>query len=201
MAPKSLQNLLKYVRSVLRDAGSHVADALQVPVHEPNIRALSAEEAERLRAWLLQQSTVLVSAGLLTLLGTGLRRGELLNLTADDWRRGQRQLHVSRSKGRKVRDVDVPDWLVPVLNTHGGVFDVSKDSLRRHLNNACERLDLPHIRVHDLRHTRITYLLLQGVPPLYVSQQAGHSSPSFTLSKYGHLMAASPTQRRGWCNA
>lgn len=201
MGLKTVQNVLKYVRSVLRDAGSTVADRLQVPVHEPDTRVLDTGELRLLQARLLQAGD-LHSTAVLVLLGTGLRRGELLALKPSDWREGFRQLHISKSKSRRVRDVDVPDWLVPVLNAHPTLFSsCNRNTLRTTLDRACDELGLERMRLHDLRHTRITYLLLQGTPPLYVSQQAGHSSPAFTLARYGHLVAATPQQRREWCNA
>jgi integrase len=77
---------------------------------------------------------------------------------------------------------------------------ICKNRLKATLDRACDAIGVARIRVHDLRHTRITYLLLQGVTPLYVCQQAGHHSPAFTLKQYGHLVAATPQQRRDWCN-
>ena len=71
----------------------------------------------------------------------------------------------------------------------------------RALHAACDAAGVPRIRLHDLRHGRITRLLLAGVPVLYVSHQAGHSSVSFTMSKYGHVAVAPEAQRREWANA
>lgn len=47
---------------------------------------------------------------------------------------------------------------------------------------------LPVIRLHDLRHTHATILLLAGVPVHVVSQRLGHASPTITLSVYAHVM-------------
>ena len=48
--------------------------------------------------------------------------------------------------------------------------------------------DVPAIRLHDLRHTHATILLLAGVPVHVVSQRLGHASPVITLSVYAHVM-------------
>jgi integrase len=48
--------------------------------------------------------------------------------------------------------------------------------------------DVPAIRLHDLRHTHATILLLAGVPVHVVSQRLGHASPVVTLSVYAHVM-------------
>lgn len=56
---------------------------------------------------------------------------------------------------------------------------------------------LRKVRIHDLRHTYASLLLQGGVELLYVSQQLGHHSGSFTLQVYGHLL---PRDRRGEVN-
>jgi integrase len=48
--------------------------------------------------------------------------------------------------------------------------------------------DVPVIRLHDLRHTHATHLLMAGVNVKVVSERLGHSSVSFTLDTYGHVM-------------
>ena len=48
--------------------------------------------------------------------------------------------------------------------------------------------DVPRIRLHDLRHTHASHLLAAGVNPRVVSERLGHSSVSFTLDTYGHVM-------------
>jgi integrase len=47
---------------------------------------------------------------------------------------------------------------------------------------------LPMIRLHDLRHTHATILLLAGVPVHVVSQRLGHASPMVTMTVYAHVM-------------
>jgi integrase len=47
---------------------------------------------------------------------------------------------------------------------------------------------LPHIRLHDLRHTAATLLLAQGVNPRVVMETLGHSQISLTLDTYSHVL-------------
>lgn len=47
---------------------------------------------------------------------------------------------------------------------------------------------LPHIRIHDLRHTWVTLQLTQGTPLHEVSAAAGHASPSITTDIYAHVL-------------
>jgi integrase len=146
---------------------------------------------------------------LLVLLRTGLRLGELLALQPQDWDSDRCALHVQRSvngatKSGRRRIVDVPDDVMAVLEQVGDgqrLFPLCDRTLRRHMNQACKQAGIPHFRIHDLRHTRVTHLLLAGVPVAYVSEQAGHSSPSYTMRVYGHVAVASRDARREWANA
>ena len=60
------------------------------------------------------------------------------------------------------------------------------------LSQAFERLvdkiDLPRIHLHCLRHTHATIALRAGVPPKVISERLGHESPAFTLKQYAHVI-------------
>ena len=47
---------------------------------------------------------------------------------------------------------------------------------------------LPHIRLHDLRHTAASLLLQNNVHPKIVSETLGHANISITLDRYSHLL-------------
>jgi integrase len=49
---------------------------------------------------------------------------------------------------------------------------------------------LPHVRLHDLRHTFATWLLEQGENPKTVSQLLGHTRVQITLDLYSHVTLA-----------
>ncbi len=51
-------------------------------------------------------------------------------------------------------------------------------------------LKLPTLRVHDLRHSCATLLLVQGVSPRVVMETLGHSQVSLTLNTYSHVLPA-----------
>ncbi|MGH2543917.1 MAG: tyrosine-type recombinase/integrase [Ardenticatenaceae bacterium] len=61
-------------------------------------------------------------------------------------------------------------------------------SLRGALRALCDRLELPRLTLHDLRHLSISLLAMAGVPVKVAQQRAGHSSPSVTLSIYTHVL-------------
>jgi integrase len=51
-----------------------------------------------------------------------------------------------------------------------------------------ERAGLPAMRLHDLRHSVATTLLVAGVHPKIVSEALGHSSVAFTMDQYQHVL-------------
>jgi integrase len=53
-----------------------------------------------------------------------------------------------------------------------------------------EKLDLPRVRFHDLRHTHATQLLLAGVHPRVAQERLGHSTVALTLDLYSHVTSA-----------
>ena len=50
------------------------------------------------------------------------------------------------------------------------------------------KAQLPHARLHDLRHLHATTLLLSGVPVHVVAARLGHADPAITLRVYAHVI-------------
>lgn len=211
LGPKSLHNLLGFTRMVLRAEGSDAADGIRVRVPEPDVRSMTSEELALWRRALPHDE---YGEALLVLVSTGLREGELVNARPEDYDVGRRALRVANrskegapTKSRRHRLVEVPDDIAPVLairKVMGGrrlFAGICLRTLRRRMRATCKAAGLRHFTVHELRHTRITHLLLAGASVLWVSQQAGHASPAFTLQRYGHVLATLDQQRRSWANA
>lgn len=55
---------------------------------------------------------------------------------------------------------------------------------RRKLNRVLETTDLPHITMHEFRHTHATMLIRSGVSIYNVSRRLGHSSVKTTERRY-----------------
>ena len=51
-----------------------------------------------------------------------------------------------------------------------------------------QKLDLPRIRFHDLRHACATHMLTLGVHPKVASERLGHSKVGITLDLYSHVI-------------
>jgi integrase len=61
------------------------------------------------------------------------------------------------------------------------------DSVSGVFEKLVRRSGLPKIRLHDLRHSHATILLMSGAPVHLVSQRLGHTSPMVTLQVYAHV--------------
>lgn len=60
--------------------------------------------------------------------------------------------------------------------------------LRRAFWPLLAQTGLPHMRLHDLRHTAATLLLGRGIHPKVVSELLGHASITITLGLYSHVL-------------
>ena len=64
----------------------------------------------------------------------------------------------------------------------------ARNVTRKHFKPLLQRVGLPDIRFHDLRHSAATLLLARGVHPTYVQRLLGHKSIKLTLDRYSHWM-------------
>jgi len=68
----------------------------------------------------------------------------------------------------------------------GSLLDPS--TVSHAFNKVMRKAGLPHIRLHDLRHTHASLLLQAGVHPKIVQERLGHSSIRVTLDTYSHVI-------------
>jgi len=57
------------------------------------------------------------------------------------------------------------------------------------------RIDLPAIRLHDLRHTHATIAFKARVPIKVVGERLGHKNPAFTMQQCAHVIPGMQTER------
>jgi integrase len=75
---------------------------------------------------------------------------------------------------------------------HGLVFPsrfgtpIEPRNLNRHFDHLRDKIGMPAVRLHDLRHTMVTLLLELGVPPHTVQALARHADIDITMRIYAH---------------
>ena len=142
----------------------------------------------------------------------GIRLGELLALTAEDFDFEKKTLRINKSyqriKGKDVittpkarksnRVLTLPDFLaeemqdyisrLPYLKVDDRIFTITKSGLHHEIDRGCRETGVKRIRVHDLRHSHITMLIENGYSAKDVGSRAGHSAERITF-KYAHAYA------------
>lgn len=142
---------------------------------------------------------------------SGAREGEVLALTKADLDFYNNQIRISKTYHRangqdvittpktdnSVRTVDVPQFLIDEIKEYVDrlyeypvmerLFPVSARAVQKTMGQHIKQAGVKHIRVHDLRHSHVAYLIHEGVEPLLIKNRVGHKDIRITLNTYGHL--------------
>lgn len=89
-----------------------------------------------------------------------------------------------QQKERAEAEVWLDEWDLVFTTKHG--TPIEPRNLLRHFQNLCEKLGLPRLRFHDLRHTCASLLLAQGVDLPIVKETLGHAAIQTTML-YTHV--------------
>ncbi len=155
---------------------------------------------------LLKASSDWLRPIVMTALHTGMRKGEILNLTWDDVDFGNRILRVRDSKSKEARSIDMSLPLVSTLKAlpqnagspyvfpdkrgnRAGLFGRIRGQFLRAVTSA----EIKDFRFHDLRHTFASHLAMQGVDLFTIGAFLGHKSGYRMTQRYAHL---SPRHRQ-----
>ena len=153
---------------------------------EPPIRYLEKEEIARL----LDACDGILRPIVITALNTGMRKGEIFNLKWSDVDLKNNFIYLYKTKNNERRVIPVNQLLRRTLimhrerSTSEKVFPMK--SIQRYFARALKCAKITNCRFHDLRHTFISHLALEGVPIHTVKELAGHKSIEMTM-RYAHL--------------
>lgn len=97
---------------------------------------------------------------------------------------------------RKAQMAERLEWGPAYRNDDDLVFTwedgrpVLPDYVTKAFSTRLASLDLPRLKLHELRHTHATLLLREGVPVHVVAKRLGHKDPSVTLNVYADAIPA-----------
>ncbi len=141
----------------------------------------------------------------------GCRIGEVMALTFSDidyekstvtinktlFRRGKEILITTPKTESSVREVTIPEFLVDEIKQYvesiykpendNRLFELTDRAVQKKIKSKANKCHLKPIRVHDLRHSHVAFLIEKGVQPLVIAQRVGHDSVNTTMNIYGHL--------------
>ena len=141
---------------------------------------------------------------------TGIRCGELLALTRDDFDLEKKTLRINKTfqtiKGKEMvtspkteksnRRIDLPEFLCREMEDYfaslykvdgkSRLFPVTKYYMHHELDRGCRKAGVKRIRIHDLRHSSCALLINLGYSPVQIAQRLGHESVTVT-ERYSHL--------------
>jgi integrase len=73
------------------------------------------------------------------------------------------------------------------------LFPIVQEAVQHKMKHQMEKAGVKKIRVHDLRHSHVAYLINKGIEPILIKGRVGHKDIRITLNTYGHLY---PNQQR-----
>ena len=140
----------------------------------------------------------------------GLRIGEMLALTPEDFDFDKKRVRINKSfqclHGKEVitspktlksnRYVDLPDFLAKEMKDYIGwlygvqsterIFPVSKGYMHHEMDRGTKLSGVKRIRIHDLRHSHISLLIEKGFSAVAIADRVGHETIRITY-QYAHL--------------
>lgn len=186
--------------------GFNPVDAIDKPEHEQEQgKALSAADLAE------AEPRIRDDLALSLALFAGLRRGEICGLQWQDVDLKTGTLRVRRQRCRAsgelitktpksragVRDIPISPELLPQLKAafrlspSAWVVDVAPEAITRRWVKLQKDLQMgEHYRLHDLRHTYGSRLVLDGVNLRVVQYLMGHSKIDITMRVYSHCRAS-----------
>lgn len=209
--------LLKTLRVILNDMFSKAIDndlCVKNPVSNVRLQStqkpkeqhsLNAKEQAKAIEWAINNHQI----DILTVLKTGVRRGELLGLKWSDIDFDKKIISVNESISPPIRngdgvdyevktsasrrqipiDKELSDCLKSLPRTSERVFNCTNANaygkgIKKTLKQMSDECNIPFLTLHELRHTYGTVLREKGVDIYTISKLMGHSSIDVTASVY-----------------
>ena len=140
----------------------------------------------------------------------GVRLGEMLALTPEDFDFEKQTLRINKSYQRlngkdvvtepktpkSIRTIRMNKALADEMQDyirsfyHIGprdrIFTMSDSALHHHMEQGAKRAGVKKIRIHDLRHSHVSLLINMGFSAVAIADRVGHESIDITY-RYAHL--------------
>lgn len=194
-APASVNRLLELLSRILQMAIDNdlitqnpCRKIKKLRLDNRRYRILAADEQVKLLAVCTGRREHLYYLVVLAL-NTGMRRGELLHLTAEDIDLGRETITVRNTKTNRDRIIPINHDAgrviheLLILRPQGRLFEM--EDISRAWESACREAGIVNLHFHDLRHTFATRLADEGAHVRTIADLLGHTTTVMT-SRYTH---------------
>ena len=211
---------MKSIHAQLSAMFNHAIRYYQLPVNPARVAgSIGKEEFKEMKFWTKEEylkfAEVMMDKPIYyyafeVLYWTGIREGELLALTPEDFDFERKTLRINKSYQRLrgkdvittpktdagVRMIAIPDFLCEEMKdclklyydiqSSDRIFPMTKYGLCRNMESGSKAAGVKRIRIHDLRHSHVSLLINQGFSAFEIGKRVGHSSEKVTY-RYAHL--------------
>jgi len=163
------------------------------------IRFLSDDERTRLLKACKESSNLNLYPIVVLALSTGMRQGEILNLSWQVVDLKLCRITLYETKNGEIRVVPLAGYALDLLREHARVRPIDTDLLfparykrnipgdiRRAWLIAIEMAEIEDFRFHDLRHSAASYLAMNGASMPEIAEILGHKTLQM-VKRYSHL--------------
>jgi len=135
-------------------------------------------------------------------LSTGMRQGEIMNLTWSDVDLNQHKITLHDTKNGEIRVVPITGHALELLKNKVRRIDTEllfagkgnrPQNLRSSWQEAISKAEIDDFRFHDLRHSAASYLAMNGASLAEIAETLGHKTLSM-VKRYSHLSEAHNAQ-------
>ncbi len=215
------QTYLKTVNNQLSAIMNYAVKYYKLPVNPVRVcGSMGKKNADSMQFWIMDEFNKFMTAVedkpnskviFELLFWTGMRSGELLALTLNDFdfeamtvsinknytRLEGKDLILDPKTPKSKRTITIPTFLAKIVKDYASrlcdyepnerLFSVTKYFLHHEMERGCKKSGVKKIRVHDLRHSHASFLIEMGFSPLLISERLGHENIETTLGTYSHL--------------
>ena len=165
-------------------------DAIRMPPKpKPRERRLQPGEYELLLNHAAMSQSWFMEPLIILAVETGMRLGEMLKVTWDDWDSEKQTLYLRDTKNGSNRLIPISDAANAVMQTitkrHQRILPTNYEAVKSAWRRLCLRAGIEQLRFHDLRHEAISRWFDAGLTIPEVALLSGHKT-KVALLDYGH---------------
>lgn len=199
-SPKTVKNYSSFITSVIKTFNRKYAGEVTlpqqvisdpyIPTDEEVVKFLNYIKEERPKYYIL-----------VVLASYGLRRSEIMAISADDLEGNT--LHITKGKvedrnnnwvikvnktPKSRRSIEIPQDIADAIRENQYAFNYHPGDISKIINTACKKLGIRKFTLHKLRHYFASKLLSENVDVMTIAKLGGWSSPGMIYNRYGHAI-------------